>query len=429
MKCRSRIHGIVGAGPLVVLAGMIIASGCKARDTAKIVAFALDSTGRQTIDTVAFQMDSTGRVRQGRCHRTSNAGDSTHYQNDSLAAFLDRNGYCTWVIPEYDDEQPFRTGPRDYGPMAHAYINPVAGAYTSATAFAGPWVNIAIVYVEGEPVSALPPEYGMLNLEAGYNCVFLHYVATDPEQWSAQVIANPGATCASTSPNPPSSPIHTVAEHPSSNPADYPAVTRFIERHNGATQLGVRCADSWCVIGARPGEVDAAVHSGQSGAQNSARWTVKGWFDEQHLAGPDPTTPGGLIHGRATASAIPVDSLETIKGFALDWRMVATVYIDDPNTTDKYLRAGSSTLQGYGFKHKKMNYVWLRSIGTGSSATWNGWIGPVPPPPGTIGNTVYRVDHSGTGYPVPGTARWRWVPGDEQLWVACLQGCCMVRPD
>ncbi len=40
---------------------------------------------------------------------------------------------------------------------------------------------------------------------------------------------------------------------------------------------------------------------------------------------------------------------------------------------------------------------------------------------------IRRCDMSEEDFEVPGTARWRWLKGDEGAWMRCLQGCCELH--
>jgi hypothetical protein len=39
---------------------------------------------------------------------------------------------------------------------------------------------------------------------------------------------------------------------------------------------------------------------------------------------------------------------------------------------------------------------------------------------------VHRTDHSKWLTSVPATARWRWLDTDEDVWVGCDIGCCLI---
>ena len=103
-----------------------------------------------------------------------------------------------------------------------------------------------------------------------------------------------------------------------------------------------------------------------------------------------------------------------------DWPLVATIHMargPRGKLPDKYAK-------GYGLAFGSNN-MWLHADSGKTSAGkdtvfWKARID-------TSLFDVIREEHP--GYVVPGTARWGWSDGDEQVWVACMVGCCMVKPD
>ena len=406
--------------------------------------FALDSSGRTAIDPQhVFAMDTTGVTQAGACAKQAMPVDEAHELSASLQGFLIQNGYCNWVVPENHDEQRFRVHRVTDGPFVHTVATPWIWGYRDPKPFEKYWVNVAIVDVDAPTGTQLPREYTQrLHLKPGQNCLFLHYRGAPSPGWQATMVEASGTSCIPTIGGPPAETIPVAVDAPSSDFRDYPAVTRFMEAVDGGTFVGVRCGNAWCVAGAQElNEIAPASHKSGQNAGSSSRWRISGWFDDQHLAmqTTDPGAPDGLAPG-GQASAVPADNLASIPftAFTSGWQMVATVYMPD-KPQGKY---GSSVAPGYGLK-PGVNPVWLHAsvekvnVGPGSfkiDTVWGARFGNRPfssdlRTQGVRTLRVVRTDHTLEGFPVPGTARWRWMKGDEQLWTACMVGCCRVQPD
>ncbi len=387
--------------------------------------FSADSLGNKKVNTAdSFWIDAAGVSNLGACKDPrETAQDTTIGISDVALKFLVMNGYCQWSSPEYHDDQKLPiNGGTSYGPLVHTFAAPVTSQFQSPAIFDRFWINVAIIIVEGAATDPLPKEYTDLKLQRGFNCLFLHF---DPnansykKEWRAVMLPSDKLECAEqASMNRQFDQILTIGDHGPTSPSDYPAVSRFIEGKGHETFIGVRCGNVWCMVGvADRGDVRAATHDGMTnpGGKN---WKVKGWFDDQHLA--VPATPGSstLIPG-PSASIVPAENLASITDYSL-WQHVATVTLD--GNADY---SGSTTTTGYSL-HPGANQLWLHSRTLGSTVKWEAYIGNAPPTPG---ERLFSVRMTGHGYFIPGTARWRWTPGDEHLWVACLMGCCLVDPN
>jgi hypothetical protein len=417
-------------GPLVSCCIIAVITGCHPRHNLFSLTAALDSSGRTSVNTAAaFKMGSTGVLQPGTCtaHTLTDA-DSTHQFSDSIAIVLPQNGYCTYLIPEYHDDQALRANDNTtYGPVVWTFASPWVGNYTQPSDFEGSlWLNVAIVKVD--PYSAaLPPEYQRLHLQVGFNCMFLHHDTSEsPRHWiAAMVPAAKDSDCGGLTITA-SDTLPVYDEHQSPDANDYPAVTRIIEASDTHSYIGVRCGNSWCVVGATFPQVPKASFDGVTNAGVSARWRVKGWFDEQHLAVVDATN---RLRPQQLAALIPSDSLSLFDStaYAKGWKLVAQVYFPDP-PVGKY---GQPDANGYGWT-QGFNKVWLHStvVSRPTSKDTVIWTSAFGEDAGhaTHIKQVIRTDHGQDSLPVPWTARWRWAAGDEQMWVACLAGCCMVKP-
>lgn len=430
MNRRWRICERMVVIPLLLGALTVLATGCHHRVNLFTLQFGLDSSGRKAIDTTkAFAMDSIGVQRPGACAAHAlTAADSIHQFSDSIRDVLPRNGYCTYLILGYHDVQPLRVNDNvDYGPTVWSFASPWVANYTRDKDFEALWLNVAIVKVDATSSAALPAEYQRLHLRGGFNCLFLYHDRSGrPPRWRAAMVrSNAKNDCGNVTITADDT-LSVQDEHPFPHAADYPPVTRFIESADTRTFIGVRCGNRWCDVGAKWPELPNTVLDGIAQAGKSARWRVKGWFDEQHLAIADANQH---LRPRQLAALIPSDSLSLFDSTAYDhaWKLVATVYFPDP-PTGKY---GDTGKGGYGWT-QGFNKVWLHSmvVPLREGVDTVKWMSAFGDDPGGAAhfNDVVRTDHRNLGLPVPWTARWRWVDNDEQMWVACLMGCCMVKP-
>ena len=163
---------------------------------------------------------------------------------------------------------------------------------------------------------------------------------------------------------------------------------------------------------------------------------VKGWYDEQRLAvsaGTDDVQPGtvwGTIYPHPA-----LGKLNTVAPFDRGW-----------------VHAGNAVLHGWSSSYKsKLNFangtnriyfchgMWADCYKKGMPPTV-----VVPRAPKCTGpadsrwwaritsadrDTAYRcvIYRRYTGVEIPGTARWRWSPTDEQTWMRCPSGCCEIK--
>lgn len=360
------------------------------------------NVGPQTFDTMTHRLDVDVRTR------------------------LIANGYCNYFIPEYHDEQRLSNGGSDYGPITYSYAYQVAGAHQDHTPFDNAWVNVAIIEVGA---GTLYSTYRALKLETGPNCLFLkhEHEPGGKERWRA-VIAPPenGIHCASVNE---ASRVPMVAEPPVAV-GTIPPVTRFEEGVGRAPRVGVKCGNQWCIVGVADGNgVLPPAFAGLPGAGTSSRWTVRGWFDDQTLG---VTGSGGNfgIRPRVKYAIVPDDNLgnQTVQTFIdattnNSWVPVARILIPEgAQIPAKY--AGQNP--GYALR-PKMNTLWIRATVSGADTIWTAKVSYE-----TGGEYIYPRpvrwrDHRSYGIPVPATARWRWDDRDEEIWVRCDVGCCMIE--
>jgi len=332
------------------------------------------------------------------------------------------NGYCTFFIPESHDEQRLTDGGSDYGPVAYSFAAPWLRNINDHFAFDTGYVNVAIIDVAG---TDLFPPYHALGLEPGQNCLYLFHDHPGDGQpkWKA-IMAKPNLGICNGGKG---HPLPADFEQPSITATDYPAVTRWVQTATMIPQIGVRCGNMWCNVG--PGAPSNAPFATLPTAGTSARWKVRGWFDDQNVG--VPTAPGasrfGILPGERL-SIVPDDLLETrdTVAFKAAWVVVARILVPpSTNLPPKY-----SSSPGFALD-TGMNVLSMRAFHSpGTAMFWKAMIvnGKFP-----MGHMYVRdvmwTDHSPWTNWVPATARFRWRDSDEEIWVRCDLGCCMIQPD
>jgi hypothetical protein len=340
--------------------------------------------------------------------------------SDSLVHFLERNGYCTYNIVQYHDQQRLSKGNEPYGPVAMVFaLDHVVSREHNH--FDAGYRNVAVAYVKtsDSPGNSLTATYRNLGLRDSITCIYLrHRHQTGRKDWWEAATAPPqGDECTGTTE------VSLDVRHiePYSDPAAYPPVARFVESHGRRPMIGIRCATGWCFIGAnRFADILPPIHAGLPGAGLGREWTVPGWFDEQHLAVKD----GNRLHPRFRLSIVPTEDLANADEAAYarpSGVHVATIIVP-PHVTIPPQYARTDT--GYGLR-PGANRVYIFKI---AENDWRAHIVNSSFPQGTPHRRVKRRDHSHFDYAVPPTARWRWVDTDEEIWVACAAGCCMIEP-
>lgn len=346
--------------------------------------------------------------------------------------FARANGYFNWCVPEYDDDQAFADGKpasAAYGSVAHVLAVPVLGQLVRDEQFDGLYVQVAIIDVE-EPVTRELVPYSGLGLTA-HNCMYLQHHSKAYgifEHYSAVIVpAAHDLTC-------PTKPLEAASQRLevavdddySTQLSDYPPTTRFVEGEKGRTLIGVKCAKHWCVVAPQGyAKIPPSAHNNVLALKATMQGKIKGWFDDQVLG--EPATTG--ITRKYRASAIPDANLGNLKvaNFTGGYVVVGKVWFqEEPAKESKYATV-------YGFS-KDTNIVALKAVASsvGGKLDWYAEVTNARGEKKTI--PTHRTDHSQYflstsntfgGLP-PAVFRWRWNAKDEDLWVECDAGCCLV---
>jgi hypothetical protein len=399
--------------------------------------------------------------------------DSTLYGGPTTDTIMAKLGWSHYRIWEYNDEQRLNNGNGVYGPIAHIFASDALGGMTLNTfnaaasmgklvgiLFINPQLGSALRYPLGRQIAAtipaaalggpisptqvaaaatalglpqLPTTYSQLSLSWGYNCVYLrHNGQGQKENWKAYVVPAriSGHPCPAAHATAPEIPVIAAQFAGFTAHADYPAVARFHEGTQGQMPnmplFGLKCARAWCFV--MPGAgADTLPRFFANARPTAVNWQVPGWQDFQHLANWNPNPPSPHLdpdwgfHAAIVADrSLGQYTLATFKaaGQRNRWIHVATIHVDDtPPPATKYhtkwrLKSGNS----------EMYLRW-------ETGGWNGIliVGNTGTAADTVPLSVFRKDHS--PHDVPGTAKWRWVEKDEEVWVRCSQGCCKVVPN
>jgi hypothetical protein len=332
---------------------------------------------------------------------------------------LERNGLCTFDMPEYNDEQALIHGAA-YGPVAHAYAFAYGRLITTYMSFNASWTLLGLVLVDA---GAIPPVYqNRLKLTNGVNCIYAHHTGTNPTSgWQMAVNQPPSSgVCSGGS----ASLVQSHAEQPSANASDYPVTTRFMEAPGMQPTLGIRCGNVWCIAGANGAADVTPPGYGTLPIGASMKWKVKGWFDDQTLAqGPGPLTPFQRL------AIVPADNLGSfvVSDFTAGWKDVAVIIVPAATPTGKY---GTTNPGGFALAPGKNTIsIQAQTIG-GGVLKWQARVTNATYPAGHVyGHDVHWTDHRALGIPIDGTAKWRWMSTDEAVWVRCDVGCCLVYGD
>jgi hypothetical protein len=337
-----------------------------------------------------------------------------------VQTFCTRLAFTTCDIPEYTDDQRFMgQTPQTYGPIAYIAPTPNLDTYTSDTDFQGTSAKLVAFVKVGTGV--LPATYTDLRLTTGFQCLYLRHDGTSFAAYMTPPVAS----------NPPCTPMIApdasrmlpvkAAVNPSSFPgaANIPPVARFREGKQGASagvpHIGVRCGDKWCMVLPQGADVDTlpVPHKGEH--PNRRTWAVHGWGDEQHIAFVNSTAIERSTH---EGSVLPVPELGSITDamFRNDFQHVATVRF--------YQKPLGKYVSKWNYK-KGENEVWIKRL---NDTDWTAEIrneAKFLGIPYTAKHTVFVAWHS-HGHPIPQAARFLWSDTDEDLWVACEDGCCKV---
>jgi hypothetical protein len=356
--------------------------------------------------------------------------------DSSPAEYLLTSG--TSGIPEYNDCQRFIVNRKfDYLYAIYA-THPLTLSINHEMA-----VLVAVIRSFGGT-------YSRLGIRPGLSCVYLY-----PDRRHARVVDSASffPCCPYIKINHLTGPVlesrpESTSEF--SRDTDYPQVARWDRDPRSLVQLmGVKCGAAWCEIGPT-GFTSSPVWTPAAGLPLTVRRAllIKGWYDEQTLAGP-PRSVGAI----ATVSDIrgtifPAESLALYDSASLagNWRDVA--YVAMSTSSEKYqatmgLIATPTAQPGTPLDPRTLNRIQIcmgdstaclvpspapvcPAMAAMSITTW-GWARVIPAGGGVPKyKCLRRWENYGIAV-LPATTRWRWVRSDETSWTKCSAGCCEVH--
>jgi hypothetical protein len=334
---------------------------------------------------------------------------------------------------------------------------------------------------EADPPEALPAAqivassaYPRMGLVVGFNCLYLYRDPTG--SFRAAIRGNERAweefDCKSPIPLsefeeiPQPNPALAVVRGPEGPATDHPVVARWLWDYRGNSRqsryrVGVWCDQAWCEIGPRP-ETGGPPTPVPGQAKNIPpeiadlpQFKIPAWQDEQLLSTYDVQNMT-LKVSEVIGTIVPDPMLGRYRADAQfaygNWQPAAWVGLTSlrPRANNPFADKFNFTLTDNSPNDPSWNQIFLcrgewdgnQSLGV-RGCREDGVDPPATCPPeltndsdkwwaklvSADGNdTEYRcVSRCGYEFPVPGTARWRWLSDDPGIWMRCLDGCCEVR--
>jgi hypothetical protein len=199
--------------------------------------------------------------------------------------------------------------------------------------------------------------------------------------------------------------------------------------------IGLPCRNAYCLIGHQGAQSWKRYdRSGNAKARRVAK--IRTWYDEQIL-GILPTGGGAVVPSGVFGTIFPDSGLQdrtepVYNDVNKPWHEGATIRLQSALPYYKTKFNLEPTLTDNSF-----NRVFLckgpstRCIPAGvtppnCTVTANPWYAKIIS--AVSGEVRYNcvVWHDHQGFPIPGNARWYWLPNDEGIWMRCPNGCCQV---
>lgn len=311
------------------------------------------------------------------------------------------------------------SGDSSFGPLAGILPLRTAMSYTDAD-FGTTGVAVATVYNWGDTAGAAQP-YDTLRVSDGWNCLWLRRDAAGV--WSAAMSPDEPKACSERSAPPGGAFVLDVQRLHHTAPMPHTARWGW-EPHSGQHTMGVKCGPAWCWIGSR--NLFAATDVQLTGPPQDS---IPGYFDEQHLAIPDPADTTRFIPG-------PYARVSPTQEF-YDLSMLQQNNPQD--VTPPFYAAGGAVARiqipkligptpppyaaRWGASLRPVTLHMQSTAGTGHPlvAIFRAAGGAAPP---RVPGRIHGVQHAAMG-----AVRWRWhdTAGTESLWSACgvkLTDCC-----
>jgi len=304
--------------------------------------------------------------------------------------------------------------------------------------------------------------YEFLGIRPGLSCLFVYRVG---DAWRASLVAFGSVERDCHKPVPIASwaSLHhtdlavTRTSYHDLRWSDYPAAARWEwDVKTNKQVIGFKCLDGWCEAGEHPPDTGpdlTARLSLVSGLAGSPVLRIKGWYDEQRLAPAKPHWwSSGLGPRQVVGTVIPIPGLGALNENSdfnpPHWHLIEYVDLSEPSgeyyAAERFspmILPGQMTRiflcreQWHGIKPLPGDQLCpditdaLRTTAKCapefvSGTVTNHWWAKTVPANGENPRYWCIVRRYIKGVPVPGTARWRWLAGDETTWGRCGSGCC-----
>lgn len=195
--------------------------------------------------------------------------------------------------------------------------------------------------------------------------------------------------------------------------------------------ISIRCGDAWCDV--MPLDATGPVPDLiPDNLPPDALTALKGWYDQQYLALPDPANPGRLVPGPTLATYFPVSG---IAGFAFtdfnEWRTVGYIHLSGESEHYKgklNLSEGLNTVSlRRGVLPSALTAARECRGGDAEKHTPDPWWVRIKSATGEESYYCsYYHGHPTSAQVPPGMVRWRWLEDDETTWQRCPEGCCPI---
>jgi hypothetical protein len=320
------------------------------------------------------------------------------------------------LVPEVNDCQPL-VDTAGYGPVVAIFARQDS---LPTTLVSGTWYLTAVIFNFGSLGRAYHP-YAPLSLVWGFHCLYLRLA--DPIQEAVLTAQGENENCADAIPAPTGHVLEARVRPKISTNDMVPRAARWEwDLTNNQQYIGVACGLQWCEIGnsgfISAADPDVSWISTIPELAYSAEHRIRGYFDVQTLAVPNPTAgPNNpVILSTAQGTFFPSPNLASMTDLSAE-QYVGTMIVTGsvPTYTEKFgLTAGQPT-----HIYLKKRTDWLSFFSTkkykARFAT------------GDNEKVIMIRRRAHDDFHIPGMVRWRWLWDDETTWVKCLEGCCSTQ--
>jgi hypothetical protein len=329
-------------------------------------------------------------------------------------------------IPEFNDCQALVAG-HTYGPVVAIFAQQTAWPKVPAP---DRWYLVAVIYNFGTSTDP-SASYRPLLIKPGYSCLYLPLANSGTIaaylQYNEQDLS-----CQPSIAKPKSSNLAASIRDKLVQTDAVPHAARWDwDQVDSVQYMGVACGNQWCEVGRRGfhSAADPSTDwvSSVPGLEASAAHRIRGYFDEQELAVPNPggdslTRPLLLSGVRATFFAAPDSGTSTAGRFdRLQYVGTMMVTAEHPKYQARFgLVPGEPT---HIYLKRKLDQTG-RPLRLNPDRTEQ-YEAIFVTGRNRIVFQIKRRAHDKMD--IPPIVRWRWIWTDETTWIRCLEGCCSTQ--